>query len=218
MRISRSLGQLELLVGKCVEDCFPFMLFFTFWNILFATFYLIQAADVNSDDYKGLNTFTKLFLQTYEDSVGNADVPIYSFWIDSAGEAPTTIRGFMVGLIWVTWFTNQWFIFIVLLNFIIAIIGQSYDSVMEKATQYMYLQRTDMNMECRVTLKYLGMLKTMDQFVLTASLEDGHQHDDDEFCGFVRTIEDYIMKQNKATYEGIKTGFTSQLSDSLAEF
>ena len=61
---------------------------------------------------------------TYEDSVGNINPPAYKFWTkNDDGEPRTNIEGFMVGLIWLTWFLNQWFIFIILLNFVIAIIS-----------------------------------------------------------------------------------------------
>ena len=63
----------------------------------------------------------------------------------------------MVCFIWVLWFANQFLNLIILLNFLIAIISQSYDNVMSKSLEYKYNQRCQMNRECRLILKSLGM-------------------------------------------------------------
>ena len=169
---------------------------------------------MDNDNYQAINTFTRLFLQTYEDCVGNMDVPIYGFWLNKDGRTNTFTQGALVWIIWVTWFTNQWFIFIILLNFIIAIISHSYDSVMAKATKFRYLQRADMNLECRIVMKFFSLLNKMDQFVLAAHQEEEEQ-EDDEFGGFVKTIEKYVVKQREDIFSSVTNDFQLQLHEKV---
>lgn len=78
----------------------------------------------------------------------------------------------MIDLIWVVWFLQQWFIFMILLNFVIALISQSYDSVMTKYQEITYMQRTYLNRECRLILKSLKIKDRMDIFLLVANSEN----------------------------------------------
>ena len=142
------------------------------------------------------------------------DVPIYGFWLNKDDRTNTFTQGALVWIIWVTWFTNQWFIFIILLNFIIAIISHSYDSVMAKATKFRYLQRADMNLECRIVMKFFSLLNKMDQFVLAAHQEEEEQ-EDDEFGGFVKTIEKYVVKQREEIFSSVTNDFQLQLHEKV---
>jgi hypothetical protein len=53
---------------------------------------------------------------------------------------------------WVLFLFNEFFILIVLLNFLIAIIGQSYDEVMSKEEIDRYNSRCDLNIEVAIIL------------------------------------------------------------------
>jgi len=68
-------------------------------------------------------------------SVGNDSPPEYTFWIQYLDdkEANSFVPNVMIFLIWAIWFLNEFFCLIILLNFLIAIISQSYDSVMMTA-------------------------------------------------------------------------------------
>ena len=64
----------------------------------------------------------------------------------------------MISLIWLMWISHQFLILIVLLNFLIAIISQSYENVMSKQEIYKYQQRVQMNKECLQLLDFFGLL------------------------------------------------------------
>ena len=60
----------------------------------------------------------------------------------------------------------------ILLNFVIALISQSYDSVMLKYVEIAYRQRSYLNRECCLVVKSIGLKdRTMDIFLLTANSE-----------------------------------------------
>lgn len=121
----------------------------------------------------------------------------------------------MVWLIWTTWFLNQWFIFIILLNFVIAIISQSYDSVMLKSVQNKYFQRTQLNQECRLVLKSLKVKERMDQFILTANIEDDLAQAD-EWLGFTQTIKNFVKGENKSLKSQLQGMIVTNLQSSMS--
>jgi len=50
-------------------------------------------------------------------------------------------------LIWLVWFTNQFLILIILLNFLISVISKSYSDVMDSALMFKYVQMCELNRE-----------------------------------------------------------------------
>lgn len=75
----------------------------------------------------------------------------------------------MITVIWVTWLLNQFFLTIILLNFLIAILAESFNVVMEKATQHKYKQRSGLNVETFLTMKAFQMLPDFEGFLLSAA-------------------------------------------------
>ena len=65
----------------------------------------------------------------------------------------------MISLIWMLWLFHQMIILVVLLNFLIAIISQSYENVMSKSMIFKYRQRVQLNLECLLILDTFGVLK-----------------------------------------------------------
>ena len=80
-----------------------------------------------------------------------------------------------------------------------------------------YKQRTDMNLETRVTLKYIDLLKKMDQFVLKSHEITVDNGNDEEFGGFVKTIKKFYHKQSRETYEKLSQNFSQVLNANMQE-
>jgi preprotein translocase subunit SecA len=80
----------------------------------------------------------------------------------------------------------------VLLNFVIALISQSYDDVMEKQMESDYLQKTKLTRECRFMMKTIGTTSEVrNMFILTTNSETG-DNKVDEWQGFVQTVRNYL--------------------------
>ena len=120
-------------------------------------------------------------MQVYENAIGNINAPNYTFWqpkdnIDDPSSHTVILA------IWFIWFLNQWFIFMILLNFVIALISQSYETVMTKAMEAKYAQRTKLNKECQLVMKSYGAHhRNRNIFLMTATHED-HDTDPDFRC------------------------------------
>jgi hypothetical protein len=83
----------------------------------------------------------------------------------------------------------------ILLNFVIAVICDSFTNVMEKQSEALYKQRTRLNRESRYIIKVLypkygGVL---DMFVLTTNSEAGQGGNSKEnFKGFIHAAKGYF--------------------------
>lgn len=62
----------------------------------------------------------------------------------------------MVTYAWLLWVSNAFFMLIILLNFLIAIISQSYDSVMTRQEQIVYHARCEFNVECTLISEFIS--------------------------------------------------------------
>jgi len=85
---------------------------------------------------------------------------------DAAQDFQNSGSLFIIYMIWAFWFLNQFLILIVLLNFLIAVISQSYENVMNSAQQFKYKQRCELIREAAIINETFGKFKDLDVFVL----------------------------------------------------
>ena len=81
--------------------------------------------------YPELPGFWKYVIQAWRISVGDIKIHDYSVWSERMEDSPWS-SGMMVFIIWITWWMNQYIMLVIMLNFLIAIISQSYEDVMTK--------------------------------------------------------------------------------------
>jgi hypothetical protein len=98
------------------------MLFFFFWTWMFARFFDILGVNSEADQFEGLNRSGRYFMQVYENAIGNINAPNYTFW-QPKDHVEDSHSHVVILTIWFIWFLNQWFIFMILLNFVIALIS-----------------------------------------------------------------------------------------------
>lgn len=99
------------------------------WLLLFSTLFRIQGMEVDTEDYSSLGEKMIYLTKTYRDSVGDIAAPIYPSWESQTGVGKV-YAGRMLNVIWFTWLMNQFFLTIILLNFLIAILAESFNVVM----------------------------------------------------------------------------------------
>jgi hypothetical protein len=112
-------------------------------------------------------------------------MPGYEFWTNGKQTGQL-----MINLIWVVWIMNQLLMLVVLLNFLIAIISQSYEESMSKELINRYKLRAGMNSECRLVLKTFNMLADRGFFILSANDQIGR--DKNTWQGFIQTLKTFI--------------------------
>lgn len=124
LRIWSNLGKLVQLIIRVLQDAVDFTFFFFGWIYVFVLLNKILGAEFSDGDYPEFNEFFVMIIQTYRNSIGDIAPPTYDLWTEenTLKDYPNTST-FMILVIWVAWFMNQYFNLIILLNFLIAIIS-----------------------------------------------------------------------------------------------
>ena len=92
----------------------------------------------------------------------------------------------LIGLLWLVWILNQVFVFIILLNFIIAVISQSFERVMNKSSYIKYHHKALLNREVRLYRSYIPHFmkwfsyKKIELMIFTVRRK--YEEDTDEAC------------------------------------
>ena len=173
MRVSENFSSLVKLINNVIAQVGPFTIFFTMWMITMCLLFRVSGITLieGSNDYPEVNTYFALFMQNFRNSIGDITTPQHSYWF------PTTIEGIsdsakalhdhttytqiiMAYWGWALFLFNEFFILIVLLNFLIAIIGQSYDEVMSKEEIDRYNSRCALNIEVAIILDSIAAWTT----------------------------------------------------------
>ena len=103
------------------------------------------------EEHPELNSFLVTLIQIYRNSIGDISAPLYDRWSDLVKNGTVSEQNeatIMITLIWIVWVLHQFLVLVILLNFLIAIISQSYENVMTKLDVFKYQTRVDFNLEC----------------------------------------------------------------------
>ena len=79
----------------------------------------------------------------------------------------------MIYMVWTLWFLNQFFNSIILFNFLIAIVSQSYDRVISNKLDYEYEHKSELNIEI---LRFMDFFTCKNHFDIMSILSN---HNDD---------------------------------------
>ena len=148
LKINSNYGFLVQMIKQSIIDITGFLTFFAMWILFFTIQYKVLGAEFGLDDYPGLNNFAQLALISFRNSIGDIQVAAYS----NLQTEDTYLSWGIIWLIWLYWFLNIGLMCIILMNFLIAVISESYANVSGSKTQYVYKDKADMNSECQQLL------------------------------------------------------------------
>jgi hypothetical protein len=152
------------------------------------------------------------YIYTFWNAIGQATEPCYPYWMNiineedynpfaflEKGAARTTedihLARIMRVVIWLLWIFLVTFLFIVLCNFLIAYISQSYEDVLEKRIPDIYSQRCILNEEYYLFRRWFWTtfngtkIKSFDCFLLTFDTNDNLGDDEmDAHLGVIKKV------------------------------
>lgn len=151
VRVYEGIGWIVELVSQCMLDIKNFTIFFISINILFQI--LFQVCGVNSADEKDFVDYYQSWISVLRYSIGDIfDPPTFDYWHQSKHDQST-----LMIFICLTIFTILIFIMlIVLLNFLIAVISQTYEEVMSRRMLTRQLHKASLNCESRMIMNVIG--------------------------------------------------------------
>ena len=101
------------------------------------------------------------------------------------------------------------FVVIILLNFLIAVISQSYENVMNSKTILEYKDVADLNKEIQVFLAAINVCKWNEplirnnKMILSLKADVGLNEESNEWVGFVQTMKIFVRKHLSLTNDKI---------------
>lgn len=212
VRIFEEFGWIVELIGQCLKDMFTFTIFYMFLLFIYGTLYIVGGVNGGeADDSEGNVLY---WVSVFRYSIGDIfDLPTYAYWeknVDSSGAAKTVI------LINLVIFISQLFLMlIVMLNFLIAVISQTYENIMSKRVVASTLQKAEMNRECRLLLKTFNYGDNLVPFIVSFQPE---AVEDDVWEGFVVTIKHFFNRKVTTLHQQMRGELKDMLKEIRAEF
>ena len=173
VRIYEEYGFLVQMVILTIQDLTSFLHALLLSIFFFALCFSVLEIDTDDDikDVKGpgFNKFGLIFLQTYRIVMGEIGVPAYEdlenrqkHWIALQSQ---------IFLIWCTWFICTFSMIIILLNFLIAVITETYEEVATKQSIYTYVHKASLNEEIYHIISFFFRMKPYKAVVFSFNKE-----------------------------------------------
>ena len=118
-----------------------------FFFLLIALFTVLQR--ILKMDFGGLPDVpsgSALFIESFENSIGNINNPNY-LKLTVGKDLSQFMANIQLFTIWTVWFLNQYVILVVMLNFLISVISDTYAGVQERSKMHLYRYRSQLNIE-----------------------------------------------------------------------
>ena len=122
-------------------------------------------------------------MQTFRNSLGDISVPKYEYW-EKRVDKNYLVSNTYIEIIWFVFFMNSIIMLVVLLNFLIAIVSESYERVNAMSMQFNYILKAELNIETLLLkqgfLKLLPCLDKMKSFEIFMKMQEAKDYHNDE--------------------------------------
>ena len=186
LRVNSGFGLLVTLVKTAMTEMASFTLYFAIWLCTFVLLYKVTGQTAKGRKGFEDNSFFNYLILVFENSIGNIEDPTYN-------ESKHFVGSSSVYILWGVWWFNQFMVVIILLNFLIAVISQSYENVMNSSTILKFKDIAQLNREAYMILQFLGvkMIYT-NQIIMTIPDEENVENKEEGWTGFVQALKQYI--------------------------
>jgi len=127
--------------------------------------------DADVDGADGIGHFQKTILQTFRTSIGELAMPTYHGIIKANKMNPSMFYNINVYLIWGMYCVQTFFMLVIMLNFLIAVITNTYDRVSNYQKVISFKNKADLNEECYMLINIFKKLKEYKIIVFSTSKE-----------------------------------------------
>ena len=109
----------------------------------------------------------------------------------------------MIYTIWIVWFSHQMFVFLILMNFFIALIGQAYEESMAHSEIDKYHYKAQLNRECYSVYSccsklekysWFSKLATFDTIILETA-KHGHDSSQGQWGGITKQLKKNLKNE-----------------------
>jgi hypothetical protein len=150
LKMFASIGNQVTLVIASLRDMIGFLMFLFLFILSISSFYKLVGATFDAGDYQEVSTFFVFLMQSTRNSIGDISVPKYPYWEARAGsgKANDIFATGMIFLIWIIFYVIHVIVLLVcLMNFLIAIVSETYAQVVAGELNNVFAQRAYLNQE-----------------------------------------------------------------------
>jgi len=162
LRIIGEFGFLAQMVTETFIDMRFFISYYLLWILFFTCINsilkvdpgVIDETDDPPVDYPGVNRYIALVLMTFRNAIGDLSPPEYGSWVTEVQEANGNTdykmnwsQRVIVSALWLVWCLQVILMIIVLLNFLIAVISETYERVYGEKTICFFIDKAVLNLE-----------------------------------------------------------------------
>lgn len=218
MKVYDFLSKYVKLFYTGLVDSFGFILLFVLLQIYFAlAFHVLGATmddggnydtsddgyDTHHNDYSYISYWSVNILSVIRSSVGDLMPPEYDYWIGRHTDYDEHgLSELYILLIWVTFVMQIFFFIIFFLNYLIAIVSDSYAKVIESEQLAVQDGRHALNED---TLKSFWFNKaTRNQDFIVMATELGNTDQESAWEGVVGSVKKVVKKQQKSSAKEFK--------------
>ena len=171
LRSYNELAVVVQLLGQCIKEIFFFLMFMISSVLVFSHISILLGADYHAEQpsQEELGFFLRVIMQTWKNAIGDAGPPSFAQWeqLQNIHYMNDTLwPQFYIVLIWLVFIFNQLLIAVILLNFLIAMISQSYEQVMQHKSKSQYSQKGALNMELQLLKSVFLPEKSFDTIII----------------------------------------------------
>ena len=116
-----------------------------------------------------------MFLQTFRTAIGELGMPMYG---NILAKEDSIFKSINIALIWICWFFQTFFMLIIMLNFLIAVITSTYERVMNYQKIISYMHKAELNVENFQLISFFYSLEEYRFIVFSTSKQAGTLEDD----------------------------------------
>ena len=95
-------------------------------------------------------------------------------------------------MIWIVWIFNQYFILVIMLNFLISVISDTYQNIMQHSQMYTYRYRNELNVEY-LLMKDLFFASQDVEIIIVVTDKELYQTKEDD----LENIQNHIVETIK---------------------
>lgn len=191
LRYNENFGFLIQMILTVFVDLFPFLTIFIVTVFFFSLVMVIMDSGFDDGDYPKVQRFLIIFLQNFRNSIGDFEAVSYENW----HTAEPALRSHALSIIWLFWLLNVFLMVIVLLNFLIAEVSQTYDKVKSQGKMLLYQKKAELNLLAYKIFKMFGSRSYFKVLVFTGPKNDEDLGDDEVGQGFSATIRKDTAEQ-----------------------
>ena len=133
------------MLTQVFKDLYPFMTIFMLNVYVFAMVDFVMENETEGEEYKNMLRTFGSFIKIFRNSIGDISAVKLNHWSQENIEGDLMLSRLATGIVWSFWFINVFTMTIVLLNFVIAEVGNTYNDIKSSGNIFLYQQKAEMN-------------------------------------------------------------------------